>query len=172
MQTWTLRRAELAYAQELVQLRGLMLQALGQDSGLADAAWRAAARDWFAERLARRRDRFVAYVIGGKPGERLLACGLAWLDERVLSRPAPTGCAGTSPACTPTPRSGPQPRSCDPGELLGWLQRQGMAVAELHTSAPRSATESISGLPVDRLSHDVAAPESHNPTPVMRRPPR
>jgi GNAT superfamily N-acetyltransferase len=136
MQTWTLRRTELADAQELVRLRGLMLQALGQDSGLADAAWRAAARDWFAERLARRRDRFVAYVIGGKPGERLLACGLAWLDERVPSPTCPNGLRGhiTGMYTEPHARGRGHGRAIL-GELLGWLQRQGMVVAELHASA-------------------------------------
>jgi hypothetical protein len=103
MQIWTLRRTELADAQELVRLRGLMLQALGQDSGLADAAWRAEARDWFAERLARRRDWFVAYVIGSKPVNGCcLRAGRGWMSG-CPARPAPTGCAGTSPACTPNP---------------------------------------------------------------------
>jgi GNAT superfamily N-acetyltransferase len=132
----TPRRAELADAQELVRLRGLMLQALGQVSGLPDADWRAAACAWFAERLAHRRDRFVAYVIGGQPGERLLACGLAWLDERVPSPTCPNGLRGhvTGMYTEPHARGRGHGRAIL-AELLGWLQQHGMAVVELHASA-------------------------------------
>jgi ribosomal protein S18 acetylase RimI-like enzyme len=56
------RRAGADDAESLVRLRGLMLAAMGNDSGGPDAPWRKTALDWFAEQLASP-DTFAAYVV-------------------------------------------------------------------------------------------------------------
>ncbi|GAA1591118.1 GNAT family N-acetyltransferase [Kribbella karoonensis] len=56
------RRAGTADAESLVQLRALMLSAMGADVGGPDAPWRIGARKWFAEQLASP-DTFAAYVV-------------------------------------------------------------------------------------------------------------
>ncbi|WP_427887463.1 GNAT family N-acetyltransferase [Kribbella sp. GL6] len=56
------RRAGAADAESLVQLRALMLSAMGTDAGGPDAPWRIGARTWFAEQLASP-DTFAAYVV-------------------------------------------------------------------------------------------------------------
>ena len=56
------RRATSDDAESLVHLRGLMLEAMGNNPGGPDAAWRVMAREWFAGQLASP-DTFAAYVV-------------------------------------------------------------------------------------------------------------
>lgn len=56
------RRAKPDDAESLVHLRGLMLAAMGNDTGGPDAPWRRTARDWFADQLAAP-DTFAAFVV-------------------------------------------------------------------------------------------------------------
>lgn len=56
------RRAVAGDAAALVRLRALMFQDMGMTIGDGDAAWRAVAREWFAQRLAETRD-FAAFVV-------------------------------------------------------------------------------------------------------------
>ena len=56
------RRAELDDAEALVRLRGLMLEAMGNDVGGPDAPWRETAHKWFTEQLASP-GTFAAFVV-------------------------------------------------------------------------------------------------------------
>lgn len=56
------RRATVADAEALVQLRAVMLAAMGTRIGADDAPWRERARTWFAERLAATGE-FAAFVV-------------------------------------------------------------------------------------------------------------
>ncbi|MEU4287388.1 GNAT family N-acetyltransferase [Kribbella sp. NPDC026596] len=56
------RRAKPDDAEALVNLRGLMVAAMGADVGGPDAPWRSAAVEWFAGQLASP-DTFAAYVV-------------------------------------------------------------------------------------------------------------
>ncbi len=56
------RRAGRDDAESLVRLRGLMLEAMGNDLGGPDARWRAVALEWFAGQLASPYT-FAAYVV-------------------------------------------------------------------------------------------------------------
>jgi ribosomal protein S18 acetylase RimI-like enzyme len=56
------RRAKPDDAEALVRLRALMLAAMGEETGPANAPWREAGRRWFAEQLASP-DRFAAFVV-------------------------------------------------------------------------------------------------------------
>ncbi|GGT31084.1 MULTISPECIES: GNAT family N-acetyltransferase [Streptomyces] len=70
---------------ELVRLRAVALAALGVDPGADDAPWRAVAPGWFLERINERAD-VHCLVVGGAPGERLVATGMAWVTYH-LPRP-------------------------------------------------------------------------------------
>ncbi|MFB6806357.1 GNAT family N-acetyltransferase [Streptomyces sp. NPDC056387] len=69
---------------ELVRLRGVALAALGVDPGPLDAAWRGVARGWFLERISERAD-VHCLVVGGAPGEPLVATGMAWITYHLPS---------------------------------------------------------------------------------------
>lgn len=56
------RRAKPDDADALVRLRGLMLEAMGNDVGGPDAPWRGIAAEWFAGQLASP-ETFAAYVV-------------------------------------------------------------------------------------------------------------
>ncbi|MFJ2822499.1 GNAT family N-acetyltransferase [Streptomyces toxytricini] len=79
------RPATAADVPELVRLRAVALAALGVDPGPADAAWRGVAPAWFRERINARAD-VHCLVVGGAPGERLVATGMAWVTYH-LPRP-------------------------------------------------------------------------------------
>jgi GNAT superfamily N-acetyltransferase len=73
-----LRRATPADAESLVHLRALMYSAMGADAGEPDAAWRAAALDWFATELARP-EVFAAYVVDD-PEAGVVACAVGHVN--------------------------------------------------------------------------------------------
>jgi GNAT superfamily N-acetyltransferase len=113
-----------------------MLQGFGLDTGPADAGWFASTREWFTSRLAPEQGNFVAYVIGGGPGDRLVACGLAWLGEHLPTPRTPRGFQGYLAGMF----TEPELRGQGLGrsillELLAWLKERGAATAELHASS-------------------------------------
>ncbi|MEV7726043.1 GNAT family N-acetyltransferase [Streptomyces sp. NPDC087917] len=69
---------------ELVRLRAVALASLGVDPGPEDAPWRDVARGWFLERLVGRDD-VRCLVVGGAPGQPLLATGMAWVTYHLPS---------------------------------------------------------------------------------------
>jgi GNAT superfamily N-acetyltransferase len=76
----TLRRADVRDVDALVRLRGLMLQAMGDD--LSTPGWEDACRQALVRRLAEP-DRFVAFVVDvdGAP----ISAGVGWLEEHLPS---------------------------------------------------------------------------------------
>ncbi|MFE2150494.1 GNAT family N-acetyltransferase [Streptomyces lavendulae] len=87
------RPAEVADVPELVRLRAVALDSLGTDPGPADAPWREAAHGWFLERLTGRSDVYCL-VVGGAPGEPLLATGMAWITHHLPGPRRPDGRRG------------------------------------------------------------------------------
>ena len=75
----TLRRATVDDAAELTRLRGLMHEAMGGPAG--DVLWRERCTAAFARRLAG--SDFVGLVVDN--GDRLVACGVGWLEEHLPS---------------------------------------------------------------------------------------
>jgi ribosomal protein S18 acetylase RimI-like enzyme len=130
------RRAEVADTRELVRLRKMMLEAFGLDAGCPDAEWLTVTQDLFTRQLASDGRDFAAYVIGGGPGERLVACGLAWLGKRLPSPRTPLAFQGYIAGMSTEPefRGRGYGRSILL-QLLAWLKEQGAATVELHASS-------------------------------------
>ncbi|MFD6873869.1 MULTISPECIES: GNAT family N-acetyltransferase [unclassified Streptomyces] len=87
------RAADPADIPELIRLRAVALDSLGVDPGPDDAQWRDVAGDWFRERLTGRPD-VHCLVIGGAPGEPLLATGMAWVTYHLPGPRRPDGRRG------------------------------------------------------------------------------
>lgn len=86
----TLRKATSEDAPELARLWSLMVQSSdAQDISVSE--WTRKAETWIAERIILHSDEFDAHVIGGKTGEPLVACGMAWVDERIPTSFNPSG---------------------------------------------------------------------------------
>lgn len=75
---WKVRRAEVADATALVRLRAQMLTDMGRAVGGDADPWRASAKEWFADRLARRRE-FASFVVDD-PNDGVVACSAGTCD--------------------------------------------------------------------------------------------
>jgi GNAT superfamily N-acetyltransferase len=72
------RRAEAADAADLVRLRAQMLADMGRSADDDADPWRASAEEWFADRLAGRRE-FAAFVVDD-PDDGVVACSAGICD--------------------------------------------------------------------------------------------
>lgn len=81
------RRATVDDAPALVRLRGLMLRAMGLDTGPQDAPWRRAAEQWYAEQLARPEE-FAAFVVDD-PELGVVSSAVGGLDRQLRFPPGP-----------------------------------------------------------------------------------
>ncbi|OKK22454.1 hypothetical protein AMK16_04800 [Streptomyces sp. CB00455] len=129
------RPATPADIPELIRLRAVALASLGVDPGPADAAWRRSACDWFGERVGERAD-VRCLVLGGAPGEPLLATGMAWVTYHL---PGPQWTDGRRGYLDGIVTDGPargrgHGRSIVDG-LVEWLSGLGIGYIQLHASA-------------------------------------
>ncbi|MEU2394910.1 GNAT family N-acetyltransferase [Streptomyces sp. NPDC007369] len=129
------RPAAPADVPELIRLRAVALAALGVEPGPADAAWRDVAPGWFLERIGDRSD-VHCLVVGGAPGERLVATGMAWVTYH-LPRPQYTdGRRGYLDGIVTDDafRGQGHARRIVDG-LVAWLNGIGIHYIQLHASA-------------------------------------
>ncbi|MFE9408586.1 GNAT family N-acetyltransferase [Streptomyces sp. NPDC006704] len=128
------RKASTADIPELIRLRAVALESLGTDPGPVDTPWRLIARDWFDERV-NRRDDCVCVVVGGDPGEPLLACGMAWVTYHLPGSRWPDGRRGyLDGIVTDTPARGRGHARRIVDELVDWLHEAGIHYIQLHAS--------------------------------------
>ncbi|MDH6132832.1 GNAT superfamily N-acetyltransferase [Kitasatospora sp. MAA4] len=120
---------------ELVRLRAVALEGLGVDPGPDDAPWRASARGWFGKRVGRRAD-WECFVVGGAPGEPLVAAGMAWVTYHLPSPVRLDGRRGyIDGMVTDGSARGQGHAGRIVGELVGWLGELGVRFVQLHASA-------------------------------------
>lgn len=86
---FAVRRAGVADAAALVRLRALMLAEMGAPVSDGDGAWRDKAAEWFAQRLADRRE-FAAFVIED-PELGVVSCAAGVCDRHA---PGPGNLSG------------------------------------------------------------------------------
>ncbi|MBT2407374.1 MULTISPECIES: GNAT family N-acetyltransferase [unclassified Streptomyces] len=129
------RPAEPADIPELIRLRAVALDSLGVDPGPADAAWRQTAYDWFGERMGGRAD-VHCLVVGGAPGEPLLATGMAWVTYHLPSPQWTDGRRGYLDGIVTdeAARGRGHGRRIVDG-LVAWLNDTGIHYIQLHASA-------------------------------------
>jgi ribosomal protein S18 acetylase RimI-like enzyme len=120
-------------AAALTGLRAEMFAAMGHDVGPPDAAWRAAATAWFADRLDA--DERVAVFVAEHAAAGVVACALGASTPHVPGPRNPSGSRGhVSNICTlPAYRRQGLARACV-GALLDWF-RTSTDVGAVHLSA-------------------------------------
>ena len=134
-----IRHATPEDAPALVELRALMLTEMGSDPGPADAPWRAAARAWFAERLAHG----AAFaVVAEHPVDGVVASAVGSVEQRTPSPSSPDGWHGrvSGVATRPAHRGRGLARRCTQALLDRFRAETTVHVAELNASA---AAESL-----------------------------
>jgi ribosomal protein S18 acetylase RimI-like enzyme len=127
-----IRRAVADDVDELVRLRRLMFDE--QDARGGPDSWQTQARAWFLHALTVRED-WMCVVAGDAPGDRLLACGTAWITWNLPGPQWPDGRKGyIAGMCTDVAgrRRGYARRVL--GSLLDWLGESGVSVVELNSS--------------------------------------
>lgn len=129
------RPAEVDDIPELIRLRAVALESLGTDPGPGDAPWRKVADGWFRERLTARPD-VRCLVVGGGPGEPLLATGMAWITYHLPAPRQPDGRRGYLDGIVTdaAARGRGHGRRIVDG-LTGWLGGLGVHLVQLHASA-------------------------------------
>ncbi|MCX5381351.1 GNAT family N-acetyltransferase [Streptomyces sp. NBC_00091] len=120
---------------ELIRLRAVALASLGVDPGAGDAPWRDVADGWFRERLTGRPD-VHCLVVGGAPGQPLLATGMAWVTYHLPSPRWTDGRRGYLDAIVTdeAARGRGHGRRIVDG-LVAWLNGIGIHYVQLHASA-------------------------------------
>jgi GNAT superfamily N-acetyltransferase len=120
---------------ELVRLRATALDSLGVDPGSDDAPWRRIAHNWFAQRISERPD-WTCLVIGGEPGEPLLAAGMAWVTYHLPSPQWVDGRRGyIDGMVTDGPARGRGHAGRIVAALVDWLNGHGIHYIQLHASS-------------------------------------
>ncbi|MEU3908168.1 GNAT family N-acetyltransferase [Streptomyces goshikiensis] len=129
------RPATPADIPELIRLRAVALASLGVDPGPADSPWRETADGWFRERITARTD-LRCLVVGGAPGEPLLATGMAWVTYHLPSPRWTDGRRGYLDGIVTdeTARGRGHGRRIVDG-LVSWLNDSGIHYIQLHASA-------------------------------------
>ncbi len=133
-----LRRAEGRDVEALVELRGLMFEAMG---ATGDPEWRKAAADWFAEHID---DARVGAFVVDLNGE-VVACAVGVIREGIPSPGLPSGTdVAISTVCTrPRARGRGYARAAS-SAVLRWARAQGAGRAELMaTRSGRHLYESL-----------------------------
>jgi ribosomal protein S18 acetylase RimI-like enzyme len=115
------RRATAADVPALVNLRVLMLDAMGVPTGGTDAAWRRAAELWFTERL-QHPEEFAAFVIDD-PELGVVSSAVGTCDRHAPSPSNPSGLHGLvfNVSTDPQRRRLGHARACLDA-LLGWFR--------------------------------------------------
>lgn len=129
------RQATVVDAAELVRLRAVALESLGRDPGPADAPWRHTAVEWFMHHISNDPE-WICLVIGGQPGERLHASGIAWITHHLPSPRWPDGRRGYIDGMITDLRArrrGYARTLLD--DLLAWLHQHGIDYIQLHASS-------------------------------------
>lgn len=105
---------------ELVRLRAMMLEAMGEPWELLGASWRAAATTWFRQRLAAADD-LAAFVVDGSAGG-VVASAAGLCEARAPSGSNPSGLVGRifSVATDPDHRRQGLARDCT-AALVDWF---------------------------------------------------
>ncbi|WP_327279497.1 MULTISPECIES: GNAT family N-acetyltransferase [unclassified Streptomyces] len=144
------RPAVPADVPELVRLRGVALAALGMDPGPLDAAWRGVARGWFLERIDERPD-VHCLVVGGAPGEPLLATGMAWITYHLPSPRWTDGRRGYLDGIVTDDgaRGRGHGRRIVDG-LTAWLNGNGIHYIQLHASSDGEPVYKAAGFEMGR----------------------
>ncbi|MEU3726915.1 GNAT family N-acetyltransferase [Streptomyces sp. NPDC031705] len=129
------RPAVPADVPELIRLRAVALASLGMDPGSSDDPWRATADGWFRERLTGRSD-VHCLVVGGAPGEPLVATGMAWVTYHLPSPRWTDGRRGYLDGIVTdeAARGRGHGRRIVDG-LVAWLNGIGIHYVQLHASA-------------------------------------
>jgi ribosomal protein S18 acetylase RimI-like enzyme len=119
---------------ELVRLRALMLQHLGVDPGPADAPWRRAAQQWFEQHLTDDHG-WACFVVGGNPGETLLASGISWITHHLPGPRWPDGRRGYIAGMITDTSARRRGYARDIlRHLIAWFAELGIDYIELHAS--------------------------------------
>ncbi|GAA2104585.1 hypothetical protein GCM10009759_40890 [Kitasatospora saccharophila] len=130
----TARPAVPADAEELVELRSLMFEAMHGEARAG--SWRRPAADLLVRRLAEPERRLQAYVVDDpeRPG-RLLSCAVGTLEQRLPAPGHPDGLFGfVFNVCTrPERRGHGHARACL-AALLGWFDARGATRVDLHAT--------------------------------------
>ncbi|TYP89942.1 acetyltransferase (GNAT) family protein [Blastococcus xanthinilyticus] len=119
-----MRRAGPADAAALVELRAAMFAAMGTDPGPPDAPWRAAALDWFGERLARP-DRFAACVVDDPASGRVVSGAAAEVEQHTPNPWNPGGARAElfNVSSLPGSQGRGYARACV-AEVLAWVREE------------------------------------------------
>jgi GNAT superfamily N-acetyltransferase len=129
--TVTYRRATPDDAEQLVELRAVMLDEAFEMVSTPTTPWRAAALPVLRRRLAG--DDLVAFV--ADEGGRLVACAVGFVEPRLPSPNNPSGITGhvASVATRPEHRRRGHSRAVV-GLLLAWFEENGITQQELNAS--------------------------------------
>lgn len=128
------RRASTDDIPELVRLRAVALDSLGVDPGPPQSPWRHIARTWFEQRITGHQD-WCCLVIGGAPGEPLLASGIAWVTYHLPGPQWPDGRRGyIDGMVTDIAARGRGYARTILGGLVAWLEESGIQYIQLHAS--------------------------------------
>ncbi|MFD6467958.1 GNAT family N-acetyltransferase [Streptomyces goshikiensis] len=121
------------------------MASLGVDPGPADSPWRETADGWFRERITARTD-LRCLVVGGAPGEPLLATGMAWVTYHLPSPRWTDGRRGYLDGIVTdeTARGRGHGRRIVDG-LVSWLNDSGIHYIQLHASADGAPVYTAAG---------------------------
>ncbi|MBV8932689.1 MAG: GNAT family N-acetyltransferase [Kutzneria sp.] len=129
---WVPRRAVPADAGELVRLRALMFEAMGEEP--LNGAWRRPCVEHFRRELAT--DRLVCVVVDAPDGQGLACCALAEVTTRAPRPTNPTGVSAHVSNVSTDPRWGRSGFArVTMRHLLAELDRRGVPTAALHATA-------------------------------------
>ncbi|MFF4261794.1 GNAT family N-acetyltransferase [Streptomyces virginiae] len=169
------RLAVPADVAELIRLRAAALDALGVDPGPAEAAWRQVARSWFLERVGDRPD-VRCLVVGGAPGEPLLATGMAWVTYHL---PGPLWTDGRrgylDGIVTDAPARGRGHGRRIVDALVAWLGEIDIHYVQLHASPDGEPVYRAAGFTAGRYPGmdlvTTPTPPASSPAPAPPAPP-
>ena len=126
----TLRRADVRDADELVRLRALMFEAMGDDASAP--GWRSACREALVRRLVQP-DRFAAFVVAVDGS--VVSGGVGWVEEHLPSPGQPDGRRGhvASMSTDPEHRRRGHGRAVLQG-LMAWFAELGVGRVDLRAT--------------------------------------
>lgn len=137
--TATIRPAGLGDLAALVDLRDVMLTAMGVDTAGPDAPWRAASEGWLRSRLPEAAA-FRA-VVADVPGEGVVACAIGVREEFMPSPSSPTGGRGHlfNVATAPQHRRHGHARACVTAVVDWFTTDTDIRVVDLHATPDGTA---------------------------------
>jgi len=172
--TGTVRRAEVADADELVRLRAVMYDSFGTDT---TGPWQQACLLELRQRLAETED-FAAFVVDrppgpSRPGGPLVSAGVGWVERHL---PSPRNTAGrrghVASMSTDVAVRGQGYGSAVLAALLGWLTGLGLTRVDLRATVDgeplyRASGFTLStGLPMSWTAPDATPDACPTPSPL------